>query len=230
MDHEDIGALAADYEFFGEAADLMDMRVLKGHGIAAIGGMGGALLTEAVFGMDSVRNFFDGDGTAESPPKPGWRALAQLALGIVGGRVIYHFEGPGSHPAAYGFVGQVAGSAGAGGAMMLYHQYAAPDAAETTTETGVQGLGRYRRRRRAGGRFYGLNGETEVTPVAPYYDRYKVSVPQGSGRAVQGLHGEEVTRANYLQTNGLGQTDASSDGQPAWPMDEETPDVGTWIG
>ena len=59
----------------------------------------------------------------------------------------------------------------------------------------------------------GLNGETEVTQVAPYYDRYKVSVPAGTGRAV----------------NGLGSTEASTDGQPMWPSDEETPDVGTWI-
>ena len=98
---------------------------------------------------------------------------------------------------------------------MVYHQYAAPAA--------VAGLGYHRRRG-----MYGLNGETEVVPVQPYYDRYKVSVPAGTGQAVQGLSGEEVTRANYLQTNGLG-ADVSPDGQPLWPQDEETPEVGTWI-
>lgn len=221
MDHDDIGALAADYEFFGEAAPLMDMNVLKGHGIAALSGMGGALLTEAVFGMDAVDAYF--------ADKPGWRALAQFALGIAGGRAIYHFEGPGSHAAAYGFVGQVAGSAGAGGAMMLYNQYAAP-MVESTTEAPVSGLGRMRRRN-PGRRFYGLAGEevtranylqtnglageTAVTPVAPYYDRYKVSVPRGSGQAVNGLGSTEVT-------NG-------AEEQPSWPQDDESPEVGTWI-
>lgn len=230
MDHEDIGSLAADYEFFGEAADLMDMNVLKGHGIAALSGAGGALLTEAVFGMDAVASFFEGDGTEANPPKPGYRALAQFLLGIAGARAIYHFEGSGSHPAAYGFAGQVAGSAAAGGAMMVYNQYAAPVVEEVTGgETPVSGFGRVRRRRNPGRRFYGLhgeevtranylqtnglNGETAVTPVAPYYDRYKVSVPAGSGMAV----------------NGLGSTEATVDGQPSWPQDEETPDVGTWI-
>jgi hypothetical protein len=223
MDTDDIGALAADYEFFGESAPLMDMNVLKGHGIAALAGMGGALLTEAVFGMDAVESFFNGDGTPENPPKPGYRALAQFLFGIAGARAIYHFEGAGSHPAAYGFVGQVSGSAAAGGAMMLYNQYAAPAMASGGTQT--EGLGRMRRR--TGRRFYGLAGEevtranylqtnglageTEVTPVAPYYDRYKVSVPMGTGQAV----------------NGLGEGEA--DGQPGWPADDETPDVGTWI-
>jgi len=221
-DHDDIGALAADYEFFGEGAGLMDMQVLKGHGIAALSGAGGALLTEAVFGMDSVRNFFEGDGTEANQAKPGFRALAQFILGIAGARAIYHFEGPGGHPAAYGFAGQVAGSAAAGGAMMAYNQVA-PEAAALVPAGGgaVAGFGR--------GRRYGLNGETEVTRVQPYYDRYKVSVPRGTERAVDGLHGEEVTRANYLQTNGLGSTEASADGQPAWPEDEEMSDVGTWI-
>jgi hypothetical protein len=54
----------------------------------------------------------------------------------------------------------------------------------------------------------------------------------GASSAVQGLSGEEVTRANYLQTNGLAGglgEDASPDQQPAWPQDEETPEVGTWI-
>lgn len=233
MDHDDIGALAADYEFFGEAADIMDMNVLKGHGIAALSGAGGALLTEAVFGMDTIAAWFDGDGTPENPPKPGYRALAQFVLGIAGARAIYHFEGrEGGHPAAYGFAGQVAGSAAAGGAMMLYNQYAAPVVDEVTggTDPAVAGLGRLRRRRNPGRRFYGLHGEevtranylqtnglageTEVTPVAPYYDRYKVSVPAGSGRAV----------------NGLGATEVHAGGdQPSWPEDEETPDVGTWI-
>lgn len=214
--YEDIGALAADYEFFGEAAPIMDMRVLKGHGIAALSGAGGALLTEAIFGMESAQTFF--------ADKPGYRALAQLLLGIGGARAVYHFEGPGGHPAAYGFAGQVAGSAAAGGAMMLYHQYG--PAAEPTAPP-VEGLGRYPGRRRRNLR--GLN-ETEVVPVAPYYDRYKVSVPSGTGRAVQGLSGEEVTQANYLQTNGIHGLGEGEDGQPGWPADEETPDVGTWIG
>jgi len=229
MDMEDIGSLAADYEFFGEAAPLMDMQVLKGHGIAALGGAGGALLTEAIFNMDSVAAYFNGDGTAAHPARPGYRALAQLLLGIAGARAIYHFEGGGGHPAAYGFAGQVAGSAAAGGAMMLYHQYATPAGAPAP----VHGF--------SGGRraMYGLSGETEVIPVQPYYDRYKTSVPGGSGQAVMGLSGEEVTRANYLQTNGLGQfgedaapqaTAVAPDQQPLWPQDDETPDVGTWIG
>jgi len=223
---EGIGALAADYEFFGEAAPLMDMKVLKGHGIAALAGAGGALLTDALFNMDSVAAFFNGDGTTANPAKPGYRALAQLLLGIAGARAIYHFEGPGGHPAAYGFAGQVAGSAAAGGAMMLYHQYGPQPAAG---DGATHGLGYARRRP-----MHGLAGETEVVPVQPYYDRYKVSVPVGAGSAVMGLSGEEVTRANYLQTNGLGQfgEDAApaADDQPAWPQDEETPDVGTWIG
>lgn len=224
-DYEDIGALAADYEFFGEAAPLMDMQVLKGHGIAALGGAGGALLTEAIFNMDSVAAYFNGDGTTANPAKPGYRALAQLLLGIAGARAIYHFEGGGGHPAAYGFAGQVAGSAAAGGAMMLYHQYG-----PQPSGSGTHGLSGGRRRA-----MYGLSGETEVVPVQPYYDRYKVSVPGGTNQAVQGLSGEEVTRANYLQTNGLGQFGedapaAAADPQPLWPQDEETPEVGTWIG
>lgn len=204
-DMEGIGALAADYEFFGEAAGIMDMRVLKGHAIAAASGMGGALLTEGVFGVDQVATFF--------ADKPGWRALAQFMLGVAGGRAIYHFESAPSHPAAYGFVGQVSGSAAAGGAMMLYNQYMMPAG-------GTHGLPG-----RRGGihgeevtqanylQTNGLGGETEVVPVAPYYDRYKVSVPRGTGQAVHGLSGE----------------DASPAGQPAWPEDEATPDVGTWI-
>jgi hypothetical protein len=87
-DYEDIGALAADYEFFGEAAPLMDMQVLKGHGIAALGGAGGALLTEAIFNMESVAAYFNGDGTTANPAKPGYRALAQFLLGIAGARAI----------------------------------------------------------------------------------------------------------------------------------------------
>lgn len=229
MDTDDIGALAADYEFFGEAAPLMDMKVLKGHGIAALSGMGGALLTEAIFGMGPIAAFFEGDGTAENPAKPGYRALAQFLLGIAGARAIYHFEGElGGHPAAYGFAGQVAGSAGAGGALMLYNQYAAPMVADATAA--VSGLGRVRGRN-PGRRFYGLHGEevtranylqtnglageTAVTPVAPYYDRYKVSVPYGTSQAV----------------NGLGATEVSPGGeQPPWPEEDESPDVGTWIG
>jgi hypothetical protein len=222
MEMDDIGALAADYEFFGESADLMDMNVLKGHGIAALSGMGGAILTEAIFGMDTVARYFNGDGTPENPPKPGYRALAQFLLGIIGARVIYHFEGPGSHPAAYGFAGQVAGSAAAGAAMMINERIAD---ANTSEGSGTSGLGRSRN---PGRRFYGLNGEevtranylqtnglsgeTAVTPVAPYYDRYKVSVPSGTGQAVNGFGG-----------------DGESDGQPGWPEDDGMPDVGTWI-
>lgn len=227
MDHDDIGSLASDYEFFGEAAGIMDMSVIKGHGIAALAGAGGALLTEAIFGMDAVKGWFDGDGTPENLPKPGYRALAQFLIGIVGARAVYHFEGPGGHPAAYGFAGQVAGSAAAGGAMMAWNTYGPSDEAEAPAA--VAGLGRIRRgRRNPGRRFYGLHGEevtqanylqtnglseTDVTSVAPYYDRYKVSVPSGTSRAV----------------NGLGATEASTDGQSMWPEDEETPEVGTWI-
>lgn len=209
---DSIGALAAEYEFFGEPAGLLDTRVLKGHGIAALGGAGGALLTEAIFGMESVSTYF--------ADKPGWRALAQFALGIAGARGIYHFEsGESGHPAAYGFAGQVAGSAAAGGAMMLYHQYAAPAASSGTAGLGYGRRGMYGL---AGEEVTqanylqtnGLSGETAVVPVQPYYDRYKVSVPMGTGAAVHGL-GEEA---------------ASPAGQPAWPEDEETPDVGTWIG
>jgi hypothetical protein len=237
-DYASIDDLAADYDFFGEAQGLMDMEVLKGHGIAALGGAGGALVTDAIFGMESVQTYF--------ADKPGYAALARFLFGIAGGRAIYHFEGDEQHkghPAAYGFVGQVAGSAAAGGAMMLYTQYGPADetAPETDTavptETGHAGLGRYSRRR---GRGRGRLGSTGVEPVAPYYDRYKVSVPRGTN----GLSGEEVTRSNYFQVNGLGDDgmpsgdadgydvneDTRGQSQPGWPAENETPDVGSWIG
>lgn len=113
---------------------------------------------------------------------------------------------------------------------MAWNAYGSPDEAEADeAPAAVAGLGRMRRgrRRNPGRRFYGLHGEevtqanylqtnglgeTNVTQVAPYYDRYKMSVPSGTGRAV----------------NGLGATEASTD-ESMWPEDEETPEVGTWI-
>lgn len=123
---------------------------------------------------------------------------------------------------------------------MLYTQYWPADETAPTPDpdappTGTAGLGRYSRRR---GR--GRLGSTGVEPVAPYYDRYKVSVPRGTN----GLSGEEVTRANYFQVNGLGDDgmpsgdadgydvneDTRGQSQPGWPAENETPDVGSWIG
>jgi hypothetical protein len=196
----------------------MDMKILRGHGIAALAGAGGALLTQGFYGWEPVRTYF--------ADKPGYMALAQFLLGITLGRGIYHFEAAGEHPAAYGFVGQVSGSAAAGGAMMLYNQYMPASAPESTAPP-VEGL-----------------GYTGVRQVAPYYDRYKVSVPRGTSRAVNGLgsggrgrslSGEEVTQANYFQTNGingLGEDESveADEGQPGWPADDASPDVGTWIG
>lgn len=204
-DYPSIDALAEDYEFFGEPAPLLDRKILMDHGVATLAGAGGVLLEQAIFNMETVQNFY--------ADKPGWAILSRLLLGIAGGRALYHFEGPGSHAATYGLVGAIAGNAAANGAMMLYNQYAAPAqaAAAPAPEGTVQGI-----------------GYTGVRQVAPYYDRYKVSVP----RIPSNLSGEVVTRANYFQTNGIGEGEATAaaDDQPGWPEMDETPDVGTWIG
>lgn len=218
-----IDELASDYEFFGEARPILDMQVLQGHGVAMLAGAGGALLNQSLFTQQKVMEYF--------ADKPGMGLLAQILVGIAGGRAIYHFEGGGEHPAAYGFVGATAGIAAAGGAMMLWNQYGAPmvePAVEptVTTEPGVTGI-----------------GYTGVRSVAPYYDRYKTSVPRGSRADLRGLprgrglSGEVVTQANYLQTHGLaenGDNGGNGNGAPVdengWPVENEEPEVGAWIG
>jgi hypothetical protein len=214
-----IDELAEDYQFFGEQRPILDMQVLQGHGVAMLAGAGGALVNQAVFTQERVMTYF--------ADKPGMSLLAQIALGIAGGRAIYHFEGGGEHPAAYGFVGATAGIAAAGGAMMLYNQYAAPaviDAPVVTDAPVVAGM-------------RGL-AYTGVRQVAPYYDRYKVSVPGGSRADLRGLSGEVVTRANYMQTHGLrglGEGNGNGNGaapvdENGWPVENEEPEVGAWIG
>lgn len=142
--------------------------------------------------------------------KPAWRSVTELGVGVLGGWGLYNYN----RPAAFALLGGVGGLALASliqqGMAYVQAQMQAP----ATTGSGTSGLGQ----------------STGVTPVAPYYDRYKTSVPR-SFRS--GLQGEMVTRANYFQTHGMaGLGEGEEAAAPSDDDETETdlPDVGTWIG
>lgn len=208
-----IDSLADDYTFFPDLGAFLTPDMLMEHGVAAAAGAGGILITNNVF--DRIEYFAD---------KPGYRAAAELLVGIAGGRALYNYN----RPAAFGLIGGVSGLALASLVQMGLDRMAPStadaaaaaqqmqaDAAAATTPAGLRALAE----------------STGVVPVPPYYDRYKTSVPT----SFRGLAQPMVTGANYFQTKGmagLGQGEQGSDAEPDDTEnvnDADLPDIGTWL-
>lgn len=199
-----IDSLADDYTFFPDLGAFLTPDMLMEHGVAAAAGAGGILIANNVF--DRIEYFAD---------KPGYRAAAELLVGIAGGRALYNYN----RPAAFGLIGGVSGLALASLVQMGLDRMApaAESSAPPATTTAPAGL-------RA------LAESTGVVPVPPYYDRYKTSVPT----SFRGLAQPMVTGANYFQTKGMAGL-GEGEGADALPDDTENvndadfPDVGTWL-
>lgn len=199
-----IDSLADDYTFFPDLGAFLTPDMLMEHGVAAAAGAGGILIANNVF--DRIEYFAD---------KPGYRAAAELLVGIAGGRALYNYN----RPAAFGLIGGVSGLALASLVQMGLDRMApaaeAPAAAAATTPAGLRALAE----------------STGVVPVPPYYDRYKTSVPT----SFRGLAQPMVTGANYFQTRGMAGLGEGEQGADALPDDTENmndadlPDVGTWL-
>jgi len=200
-DFASIGALADDYTFFPDLGAFLTPDMLMEHGVAAAAGAGGILIANNVF--DRVEYFAD---------KPGYRAAAELLLGIAGGRALYNYN----RPAAFGLIGGVSGLALASLVQMGLDRAMAPSEeaapAAAATPAGLRALAE----------------STGVVPVPPYYDRYKTSVPT----SFRGLAQPMVTGANYFQTKGMAGLGQGSDAEPDDTENEndmDLPDVGTWL-
>jgi hypothetical protein len=194
-----IDALADDYTFFPDLGAFLTPDMLMEHGVAAAAGAGGILIANNVF--DRVEFFAD---------KPGYRAAAELLLGIAGGRALYNYN----RPAAFGLIGGVSGLALASLVQMgLDRAMAAASEEAPAAAAATAGL-------RA------LAESTGVVPVPPYYDRYKTSVPT----SFRGLAQPMVTGANYFQTKGMaGLGEGSEPDDTENENDADFPDVGTWL-
>jgi hypothetical protein len=194
-----IDALADDYTFFPDLGAFLTPDMLMEHGVAAAAGAGGILIANNVF--DRVEFFAD---------KPGYRAAAELLLGIAGGRALYNYN----KPAAFGLIGGVSGLALASLVQMgLDRAMAAVSEEAPAAPAATAGL-------RA------LAESTGVVPVPPYYDRYKTSVPT----SFRGLAQPMVTGANYFQTKGMaGLGEGSEPDDTENENDADFPDVGTWL-
>lgn len=160
--------LAEDYEFFG-LDQFITKDQLQSTGLALAAGAGGILAVMNV--MDRIDYFAD---------KPKGRALAEMLIAAVGGRMLWEVN----RDAAMGFAGGVGGYSLAS----LINQYIAEMQAENGAENGTEGL-----------------AYTEVQQVPRYMKRGRVSVPAnwGGGRAPRGMAADVVTRANYQQVHGL---------------------------
>ena len=194
-----IDALADDYTFFPDLGAFLTPDMLMEHGVAAAAGAGGILIANNVF--DRFEFFAD---------KPGYRAAAELLLGIAGGRALYNYN----KPAAFGLIGGVSGLALASLVQMgLDRAMAAVSEEAPAAAAATAGL-------RA------LAESTGVVPVPPYYDRYKTSVPT----SFRGLAQPMVTGANYFQTKGMaGLGEGSEPDDTENENDADFPDVGTWL-
>lgn len=128
-------------------------------------------------GILAVMNVFD--RVEYFADKPKGRALAEGLAGIVGGRLLWQVN----RDAAMGFVGGVTGYALAN----LVNQYIAEmDANGNGNGTSTDGL-----------------SYTEVRNVPSYSRRNKVSVPARWDNGHAPLARDMVTRANYMQVDGL---------------------------
>ncbi len=179
--------LAEDYEFFG-LGQFITPEMLQSHLTAAAAGAGGILAVTNL--MDRIDYFAD---------KPNGKLLTEGLVGILGGRLLWQVN----RDAAMGFVGGVTGMALAN----LVQGYINDMQAETAANGNGNGNGN------------GTEGlaYTEVHDVPSYRKLDRVSVPAGwgHGRApMSGLGRDIVTRANYMQVDGL----------------EGESDIGGWIG
>ncbi len=202
MEYPSIDDLAEDYEFFGMGDFLTKDMAMEG-GVALAASAGGILIAQNV--MDRIEYFAD---------KPAWRAAAELATALAGGRGLWNYN----RAAAIGLLAGLGGLAAANLAQqgLAYAQERMDEAAAPAPVEGLRGRGR-------------LGESTAVTPVPPYYDRYKTSVPRkfGPGSSPTG-----VSRANYFQTRGMGgvgESEQAPDGDGENGGMDEMPDVGTWL-
>lgn len=169
-----IADLAEDYEFFG-LDQFISMEMMQSAGLALASGAGGILAVMNI--MDRVEYFAD---------KPKARALAEMAIAIVGGRALWEVN----RDAAMGFAGGVGGYSLAS----LINQYIAEMQANsagngTDNGTTTEGL---------------AYTEVQRTPSYRKLDRVSVPAGWGGGRAPANMAADLVTRANYSQTDGIG--------------------------
>lgn len=164
-----IDDLAEDYEFFG-LDQFISMEMLQSAGLALASGAGGILAVMNI--MDRIDYFAD---------KPKARALAEMAIAVLGGRALWEVN----RDAAMGFAGGVGGYSLASLVNQYIAEYQSSGTAPTTTQDGL--------------------AYTEVQRVPGYRKLDRVSVPRnwGGGRAPRGMEGTVVTRGNYSQTDGL---------------------------
>jgi hypothetical protein len=203
LEYPSIDALADDYTFFPDLGSFMSGEMLTEHAVAAAAGAGGILIVQNV--MDRVDYLAD---------KPVWRAAAEFALGVAGGRLLYPSDGSRTRFAAsMGLVGGVAGLGLANLVQIGMAQLQARMAASEESSAGTEGYLR------------GLGQGTQVVPVPPYYDRYKTSVP----RSFRGLSAPQVTQANYFQTQGMAGLGAGEEPDEVDSSEDDLPSIGTWL-